>query len=238
MRADATDGLTTDEREELQRLRRENRHLTRGAGDLEKSRGLVRSGDRFDPARGLRIHEGEPGRAFGATMCRVLGVSASGYYAWRQRRPRPARACGCRAARADPGDSSALARHLRRAAHPRRAARRRRPGGPQARRAADAQQAGLQGVSRRKWSARRGATARPAGARSGASATSPPTGPNQLWVADITYIPTWAGFLYLAVVLDVWSRRVVGWAMATHLRTELVLAALDMALDAAPARRA
>ena len=55
-------------------------------------------------------------------------------------------------------------------------------------------------------------------------------GPDQLWVADITYIPTWAGFLYLAVVLDVWSRRVVGWAMATHLRTELVLAALEMAV--------
>jgi putative transposase len=55
-------------------------------------------------------------------------------------------------------------------------------------------------------------------------------GPNQLWVADITYIPTWAGFLYLAVVLDAWSRRVVGWAMATHLRTELVVDALEMAV--------
>lgn len=56
------------------------------------------------------------------------------------------------------------------------------------------------------------------------------SGPDQLWVADITYVPTWAGFLYLAVVLDAWSRRVVGWAMATHLRTELVLDALNMAL--------
>jgi putative transposase len=54
--------------------------------------------------------------------------------------------------------------------------------------------------------------------------------PNRLWVADITDIPTWAGFLYLAVVLDAWSRRVVGWAMATHLRTELVLDALNMAV--------
>jgi putative transposase len=53
---------------------------------------------------------------------------------------------------------------------------------------------------------------------------------NRLWVADITYIPTWAGFLYLAVVLDAWSRRIVGWAMATHLRTELVLDALNMAV--------
>ena len=54
--------------------------------------------------------------------------------------------------------------------------------------------------------------------------------PNALWVADITYVPTGSGFLYLAVVLDVFSRRIVGWAMAGHLRAELVLAALDMAV--------
>ncbi len=56
------------------------------------------------------------------------------------------------------------------------------------------------------------------------------TGPDQLWVADITYVPTWAGFLYLAVVLDVWSRRIVGWAMSTSLKTEVVVDALDMAV--------
>ena len=55
-------------------------------------------------------------------------------------------------------------------------------------------------------------------------------GPDQLWVADITYVPTWAGFLYLAIVLDVWSRRIVGWSMRKHLRTELVVEALEMAL--------
>jgi putative transposase len=54
--------------------------------------------------------------------------------------------------------------------------------------------------------------------------------PNALWVSDITYLPTWQGFLYLAVVIDAWSRRVVGWSMASHLRTELVLDALEMAL--------
>ena len=54
--------------------------------------------------------------------------------------------------------------------------------------------------------------------------------PDRLWVADITYCPTWAGFLYLAVVIDAYSRRVVGWSMANHLRTELVLEALNMAL--------
>ena len=54
-------------------------------------------------------------------------------------------------------------------------------------------------------------------------------GPNQSWVADITYIPTWSGFLYLAIVLDVWSRKIVGWAMHSQLHTELVLQALEMA---------
>lgn len=55
-------------------------------------------------------------------------------------------------------------------------------------------------------------------------------GPDRLWVADTTYIPTWAGSLYLAMVLDVYSRRIVGWAMETHLRTELILGALEMTL--------
>ena len=53
---------------------------------------------------------------------------------------------------------------------------------------------------------------------------------DRLWVADITYCPTWAGFLYLAIVLDACSRKVLGWAMENHLRTELVLAAINMAL--------
>jgi Integrase core domain len=53
---------------------------------------------------------------------------------------------------------------------------------------------------------------------------------NQLWVADMTYVPTWQGFLYLAVVTDVFSRKVVGWAFGVHMTQELVIAALDMAL--------
>ncbi len=57
-------------------------------------------------------------------------------------------------------------------------------------------------------------------------------GPNQLWVADISYVPTRAGFLYLALVVDAWSRRIVGWSMRDHLRTDLVLAALEMAIQA------
>ena len=56
-------------------------------------------------------------------------------------------------------------------------------------------------------------------------------GANQLWVADMTYVPTWAGFIYLAIVLDVWSRRVVGWAIGEQMTSELVLTALNMALQ-------
>jgi len=56
-----------------------------------------------------------------------------------------------------------------------------------------------------------------------------PEGPNQVWLQDITYVPTAQGWLYLALVLDLWSRKIVGWAMADHLRSELVIAALQMA---------
>jgi putative transposase len=88
----------------------------------------------------------------------------------------------------------------------------------------------LQGAGRRKWTRTtvRNRDARPAPDL--VQRTFAAAGPNRLWVADITYVPTWAGFLYLAVVLDAWSRRIVGWAMATHLRTELVLDALNMAV--------
>ena len=89
---------------------------------------------------------------------------------------------------------------------------------------------GLQGASFRKWVT---TTTRDAEAQPSADLVQrqfSAEAPNQLWVADITYIPTWAGFLYLAVVLDAFSRRIVGWTMAEHLRTELVLSALHMAL--------
>jgi transposase InsO family protein len=56
-----------------------------------------------------------------------------------------------------------------------------------------------------------------------------PDGPNQVWLQDITYVPTAQGWFYLALVMDLWSRKVVGWAMADHLRSELVVRALQMA---------
>ena len=91
--------------------------------------------------------------------------------------------------------------------------------------------ASIAGVSRRRGprTTRRDVQARPAPDRVERHFAA--DAPNRLWVADITYVPTLVGFLYLAIVLDVFSRRVVGWAMATHLRTELVVEALEMAVE-------
>lgn len=58
---------------------------------------------------------------------------------------------------------------------------------------------------------------------------SAPTGPNQIWLQDITHVPTAQGWMYLALVMDLWSRKIVGWALADHLRSELVVGALQMA---------
>ena len=90
-------------------------------------------------------------------------------------------------------------------------------------------QSGLAGVSRRKFfitTVRDGGRQAPDLVERNFAAERP----DQLWVADITYIPTWAGFLYLAVVLDAFSRRIVGWSMGTALATKLVLDAFNMAL--------
>jgi transposase InsO family protein len=163
-----------------------------------------------------------------ATMCRVLGVSASGFYAWLKRAPSARTQSDARLTE----QITAIHRRSRQTygvprVHAELTEQGVRVGGKRVARLMKA--AGLQGVSRRKWVATttRDADARPAPdlVQRHFSATTP----DALWVADITYIPTWAGFLYLAVVLDAFSRRVVGWAMETHLRAELVLQALEMA---------
>ena len=165
-----------------------------------------------------------------ATLCRVLEVSPSGYYAW-HRRPASPRV---REDAALTAEIEAIHIHSRGTygaprIHAELVARGRRVSRKRVARLMRAAQ--LRGVSRRKFvvTTTRAADARPAPDLVRRAFTA--TGPNQLWVADITYIPTGRGFLYLAVVLDVWSRRIVGWAMATHLRTALVLAALDMAVE-------
>jgi putative transposase len=164
-----------------------------------------------------------------ATMCRVLGVSPGGYYA-RQKRAPSARA------RADAELSERIVEIHRysRATYgaPRIHAELREQGIKVGckRVARLMRAAGLRGASRRNWiiTTVRDRAARPAPDLVERNFTA--AAPNRLWVADITYIPTWAGFLYLAVVLDAFSRKIVGWAMETYLRTELVLKALDMAL--------
>ena len=92
-------------------------------------------------------------------------------------------------------------------------------------------QAGLAGVSRRRFvttTVRDGGRQAPDLVERNFTAEAP----DRLWVADITYIPTWAGFLYLAVVLDAYSRRIVGWSMATTLAKQLVLGQREQGRDA------
>jgi putative transposase len=163
-----------------------------------------------------------------ATMCRLLGVSSSGYHAWVKRQP-------SRRAETD----AALTVDIR-AAH---AASRGTYGAPRihAELAADGirvgrkriarlmRQAGIAGVSRRRFittTVRDDRRQAPDLVERNFAVEAP----DRLWVADITYIPTWSGFLYLAVVLDAYSRRIVGWSMATTLASRLVRDALDMAL--------
>jgi putative transposase len=165
-----------------------------------------------------------------ATLCRVIGVSCSGFYAWRNRAPsvrtqRDAvltervrashtRSDGTYGAPRIWEDLREAGEHVGR----KRVARLMRA-------------AHVVGVHRRRtvYTTQRGYDASPAADLVKRDFTA--STPNQLWVADITYVPTWTGFLYLAIVLDAYSRRIVGWSMTTHLRTTLVLDALDMALQ-------
>jgi putative transposase len=164
-----------------------------------------------------------------ATMCRALGVSPGGFYA-RLKRPSSART------RTDAELSARIAEihRLSRQTYgvPRIHFELRELGIRVGRKrvARLMRAARLRGVSRRRWimTTLRNPKRDPAPdlvERNFAAAE-----PNRLWVADVTYIPTWAGFLYLAVVLDTFSRKIVGWAMETYLRTELVLKALNMAI--------
>ena len=162
-------------------------------------------------------------------MCRVLDLSPSGYYAWLDREP-SARAK--RDAQLTERIQTVWRENRRVYGRPRIYADLKEAGERVGEKRVGRlmKQAGIQGVSRRRRgmkTTQRNEDARPAPDLVERDFSA--DGPDQLWVADITYIPTWAGFLYLAVVVDTWSRRVVGWSMATHLRTELVLDALNMA---------
>ena len=148
-------------------------------------------------------------------MCRLLDVSASGYYAWLERAP-SARAVSDAellekiraihiASRGTYGAPRIL--HELRETHELHVSRKRV--------ARLMHEAGIQGVHRRK---RAHTTIRDDDARPALDLVDrnfEVDRPDRLWVADITYVPTWSGFLFLAVVLDAFSRRIVGWAMAT-----------------------
>jgi putative transposase len=166
-----------------------------------------------------------------ALLCRMLKVSRQGFYAWLRRKP-------CRRQRRD----GTLLQHIRRSFDGSRG----RYGAPRVHKDLTAE-----GVSTsRKRIARlmrqHGFVARPprrpfvrtTDSRHGFGVAPnhldrafTPEGPNQVWASDITYIPTRQGWLYLAVVLDLYSRRVVGWSMQPYLDRRLVLSALQMAID-------
>ena len=164
-----------------------------------------------------------------ALLCRVLEVSCSGYYAWRRRGP-SVRAQQDAVITARIQTIHEQSRQTYGA--PRIQAELAATGTPCGRKrvARLMRVAGVVGCHRRRHvvTTQREPTAEPAPDQVQRQFVA--SAPNELWTADITYVPTWSGFLYLAVVLDVYSRRIVGWAMADHLRTELVLAALEMAL--------
>lgn len=164
-----------------------------------------------------------------ATLCRVLGVSPSGFWAWQERAPS--------AHALEDERLGTLIAEIHRDSRetygvPRVHAELRDRGVRCSRKriARLMRQRRLAGVHRRRFTVttKRAAGVAPAADLVARNFTA--TAPNQTWVADITYVHTWAGFLYVAVVLDVFSRRIVGWAMSESLATEVVLNALDMAV--------
>ena len=180
------------------------------------------------------------GRSYAVrTLARVLDVSASGYYDWRDREP-SARAVD-NALLSDRieqihGDSKAIygepkiRAELRDESVPEHDAKFAGVGKHRVARLMRARR--LQGVcKRRSYTVTTQSNKRARPAPDLVERAFVADAPNQLWVADMTYVPTWAGFIYLAIVLDVWSRRIVGWAIGETMCSDLVISALNMALS-------
>jgi putative transposase len=222
------EGLTTEEREELRRLPREQGAKAR-EGDLKKSDGLLRQGRRDSVSR-YRLIDAERANFPVRVLCKVLGVSRSGYYDWKGRRS-PSRRSRQEAALTE------KIREIHRRSRdtygsPRVHAELRAVGTRCSRKRVERlmRQAGLRGCLR---GTRKGTTRRAEGwapAEDLVKRNFAATEADRVWVADITYVPTREGFLYLAFILDVHSRRIVGWAMENHMHTELVVDALRMAV--------
>ena len=162
-------------------------------------------------------------------MCDLLGVSPSGYYMWLARGP-SVREKADRALRDRITDIHSRSRGIYGA--PRIHAELAAEGVSVGRKrvARLMRQARIQGVHRRRRVSTTKQNPEAAVAPDLVRRRFTASGPDRTWVADITYVPTGAGFLYLAVVLDLWSRKVVGWSMRTDLTTPLVTDALDMAI--------
>src|SRR4029453_14737531 len=200
-----------------------------GARDPAQGRGVLRQGDR-SPVSCYRLIDQEKAHHAVSRLARVLGVARAGYYAWSSR-PASVRTLADRALTEQIRQIHARSRGTYGA--PRVHAELRLGLDVQVGRKRVARlmrAAGLQGCHRRRL---RGLTRRDPQAAPAPDLVErkfTPPGPDRLWVADITQQRTDEGWLYLAVVLDCFSRRIVGWSMAEHLRTDLVLDALDMAI--------
>lgn len=164
-------------------------------------------------------------------MCRVLGVSHSGFYDWQVRGPsRRALADAVLSERIRDIHAQSDATYGMPRIRAELAEQGTSVGGKRIARLM--RRAGLRGVSRRRGyvvTTQRDDKQRPAPDL--VKREFKADAANLLWVADMTYVPTWAGFIYLAIVLDVWSRRVVGWSIGERMTADLVLAALNMALQ-------
>ena len=163
------------------------------------------------------------------TMCRVLKVSKSGYFAWRDGREVPRRS----ADRALMTQIAAIHQRQRRVyGSPRIHQALRQQGIRISRKRVERlmRAAGIRVTPPRRFQVTTDSNHDQPIAANLLRQDFTATAPNQKWVTDITYIPTGEGWLYLAAILDLFSRRVVGWAMAATMETTLVQSALDMAL--------
>jgi transposase InsO family protein len=175
------------------------------------------------------------------TMCRVLQVSKAGYYAWRTRRTQPSQGMLQRA-QSDQELTKTIreihgkSREIYGSPRVREELKARSIPGSKTRVERLMREAGLAGKSRRRSrvrttdSAHRHPVAENLVDRQFTVATKPEA-LNRVWVSDITYVPTLEGWFYLAVVLDVGSRRVIGWSMGQTLERSLAIDALTMALQ-------
>lgn len=166
------------------------------------------------------------------TLCRHLEVSASGFYDWQRRHLHPGvRAVEEQALAEEIGQIHALSRQTYGAPRVEKELRKKGRCHGRNRVARLMKEKGLCGRQKRRYRVQTTDSNHDEPIAPNRLAAAPKaTGPNQLWVADITYIETQEGWLYLAAILDLYSRKIVGWAMSERIDTVLVLKALAMAL--------